>query len=357
MTKTEVINELVSKCGETLLSVEALRQWLSIVVPDLENLNTVTEGAITDRFAGEVNVKNKESITVADLYDAYVYGTDLTVQEVTQVGESGFQGRRNLISVSLPNATLLGNQAFTWCSSLESIDIPKCRKIGSAAFYDCSSLTTVNAPLCEEVQTYAFYSCSSLETITLPSCTEIKVAAFRDCSSLKSIYLPVDQVVTMYSAANTFGGLPSDYCIYVPESQFNNYLNDSIWSEISSHLRIIGASEVVYTGNIDVDALGNAQQCIIVNGPAPQYTSDKITIVMPETVRLNASTIFVVGDYSSLEDYLNGRDYISHSEATMWQGCRLMNDTSGQLIAGQRYDVVFVISGTDVRFYRGGYDG
>lgn len=357
MTKTEVINELVSKCGETLLSVEALRQWLSIVVPDLENLNTVTEGSITDRFAGEVDVKNKESITVADLYDAYYNGaTDLTISEVTQVGKSAFKDSGNIQNLHLPNALSLGESAFQTRRNLELIDIPKCVTIGPYAFNNCTNLTVVNAPLCETIQQAAFYNCKNLGSISLPSCTEIGANAFRFCENLHTIYLPGDSFVHLYNYL-VFDGLPSDYKVYVPEKLYDSYVKDVNWEDVSSHLRIIGASEVVYTGNIDVDAMGNEQQCIIVNGPAPQYTSDKITIVMPETVRLNASTIFIVGDYSSLEDYLNGRNYISHSEASMWQGCRLMNDTSGQLIAGQRYDVVFVISGTDVRFYKGGYDG
>lgn len=46
----------------------------------------------------------------------------------------------NLVSISLPKATIIGDKAFQYCYSLTSLSIPSATSIGSLAFLRCSTL-------------------------------------------------------------------------------------------------------------------------------------------------------------------------------------------------------------------------
>ena len=161
--------------------------------------------------------------------------------EVTEIGESAFNGCYNLTSISIPDGvTTIGNDAFGNCSSLTTINIPDgVTSIGRHAFMDCRSLTSITIPEgvtrisyamfenCSSlisitmgndvtsIDTRAFMGCSSLTDITIPEgVTEIGADAFHDCSDLTSINIP--NGVTSFGQ-HTFDGCSSLTSITLPD--------------------------------------------------------------------------------------------------------------------------------------------
>ena len=86
---------------------------------------------------------------------------------VISIGNSAFEDRESLISVTIPSSvTSIGSRAFYGCDNLTTV-----------TFGENSQLTTIGS--------YAFYWCSSLTLITIPnSVTTIGISAFFGCSNL-----------------------------------------------------------------------------------------------------------------------------------------------------------------------------
>ena len=128
----------------------------------------------------------------------------LIPNSVTSIGESAFQGCRDLTSITIPNSvTSIGGSAFSFCTGLTSITIPNSvTSIGYAAFSGCSGLTSITIP--NSVTTigyYAFEYCSGLTSITIPnSVTSIGGGAFRACCGLSAI--KVDNNNPKYDSRN-----------------------------------------------------------------------------------------------------------------------------------------------------------
>lgn len=115
-------------------------------------------------------------------------GTEIVIPEeidgisVTAIGNSAFQGRSDLTSVTIPESVKsIGVWSFAGCSRLTSITIPKVVTSLVYCFPGCSSLTSIKIP--EGVTTIGdmtFDGCSSLEDITIPeSVREFGDYAFR----------------------------------------------------------------------------------------------------------------------------------------------------------------------------------
>lgn len=119
----------------------------------------------------------------------YVYNGDMpadTTIEVrdgtTAIANGAFDGKSNLVTVTLPDTlTTIGNRAFAG-TSLTTLTIPaSVESIGSEAFTDVETLTSVtfNEGL-KTIGANAFDGCSLLNTIALPnSLTSLGVAAFQ----------------------------------------------------------------------------------------------------------------------------------------------------------------------------------
>ena len=110
---------------------------------------------------------------------------------VTSIGQSAFQNKTSLTSVTIPNSvTNIGQSAFQSCTKLTSLTIPNSvTSIGDNAFYNCSGLTslTIGSGVTGIGQN-AFYNCSGLTSLTIPdSVTSIGYYAFNNCTSLTSV--------------------------------------------------------------------------------------------------------------------------------------------------------------------------
>ena len=79
---------------------------------------------------------NLNSITIPSMLDGYV---------VTEIGQSAFNNKTSLTSVTIPNSvTKIGNGALCGCTGIKSITIPNSvESLGYGSFASCTNLTTV----------------------------------------------------------------------------------------------------------------------------------------------------------------------------------------------------------------------
>ncbi|MCX6895469.1 MAG: leucine-rich repeat domain-containing protein [Verrucomicrobia bacterium] len=123
---------------------------------------------------------------------------------ITRFGDSAFSECGNLTNVILSEGlTGVGSAAFKYCSSLPNVVIPNSfTSIKGAAFYGCIRMTSVVIPdSVTNIEWEAFRYCSSLTNVTFgTSVKSIYLAAFLFCSSLTSVTIP-DSVTNIEESA------------------------------------------------------------------------------------------------------------------------------------------------------------
>ena len=100
---------------------------------------------------------NKEKTTLVQYPAGRVATSYVIPKEVTSIGESAFNGAKNLTAVTLPaGVTEIGNGAFANCVKLTSITIPAAVKtIGGIAFGYCQELTEIKVEAANTAYTSA----------------------------------------------------------------------------------------------------------------------------------------------------------------------------------------------------------
>lgn len=89
--------------------------------------------------------------------------------------------------------TEIGDSAFEGCDALTSVSIPsKVKKIGRSAFEDATALTSVSlGSALESIGANAFDGCEKLSSVTLPSnLRSIGSEAFHECKKITKITIP-----------------------------------------------------------------------------------------------------------------------------------------------------------------------
>lgn|GEM_PF-6684176 len=152
---------------------------------------------------------------------------------VTKIGDSAFEGNKNITAVSLSsnglaNIKTIGKNAFKNCSSLESVLIP----------------SSVNL-----ISDFAFSGCTGLSEITISSSsTEIGICSFENCDSLLSVYIPSSSVG--YGAFRNCENLSevdlAESVLSVGEKAFYNTL---YYKNLTSSAKYIGSVLYEYSGN------------------------------------------------------------------------------------------------------------
>lgn len=124
--------------------------------------------------------------------------TKLTIDGATSIGESAFEGCRNLTDVVISSGvTSIGEEAFESCEKLTNTSISSILKeatsIGEGAFRGCTSLTSVEIPeSVTSIDVAAFGQCSNLTSVKiLGTITSIAKSTFILCGKLKDIAIPV----------------------------------------------------------------------------------------------------------------------------------------------------------------------
>lgn len=124
--------------------------------------------------------------------------TKLTIDGATSIGESAFEGCRNLTDVVISSrVTSIGEEAFESCEKLTNTSISNILKeatsIGEGAFRGCTSLTSVEIPeSVTSIDVAAFGQCSKLTSVKiLGTITSIAKSTFILCGKLRDIAIPV----------------------------------------------------------------------------------------------------------------------------------------------------------------------
>ncbi len=100
--------------------------------------------------------------------------------------------RTSLIAdIYFPNVETIGNSGFAGCTNLLSVDFPKVKTVGENAFYNCTSLATASFPELVTVGEYAFCSCTSLTELYLTANSTIAMGinAFLESTSSCTLYI------------------------------------------------------------------------------------------------------------------------------------------------------------------------
>ena len=152
-------------------------------------------------------------MTVNNICDYSFYGNE-DIQTVRlsnngDLGESAFQGCRNLISISLnQDITTIGKSAFSGCESLSAISIPGgLNRIKDNVFNGCSSLTNVIFENGTEKLSLGYYYQNSksgplfvdcpLENVYIGRKLDYYTSPFKGNTSLSAVEIP-DQETTIY---------------------------------------------------------------------------------------------------------------------------------------------------------------
>ncbi len=159
---------------------------------------------------------------------------------IQTIGANAFKGCTSLSDIALPPlVSTIGNYAFSGCTSLNKITLGSIvDTIGNEAFAYCDNLNTVNIP--DDIQAIpyrCFYNCSGLTDIYLSSnITSIGNEAFYGCSNLVNVICAATVPPTI--SQFTFGAVPTDFTIYVPQASLTAYQN-SQWGD-SYYNHIVG---------------------------------------------------------------------------------------------------------------------
>ena len=117
--------------------------------------------------------------------------TQLSIDNITQIGGRAFYSCYYFRSINCPSVTLIDASAFTYCHDLSSISFPNVISIGYDAFLNCNELSgSLNFPVLQSVGQSAFYGCKKVTNLNVPQVTYFGYNAFYLCSTLSTINCP-----------------------------------------------------------------------------------------------------------------------------------------------------------------------
>lgn len=177
-----LVNAKCTNCGGTLRVNDENETMICpycrsafAVEKAVSNYNFVYNTVINNDFkAGVVNIygseKSPEFTVESGILTAYSgEATELVIPDnVLEIGEGVFAGRRYLTRVQLPSRLRrIADAAFFGCENLESIDLPDTlESIGMLAFAHCRALRAVSLPArLRAVRWEAFHDCTGLEAV------------------------------------------------------------------------------------------------------------------------------------------------------------------------------------------------
>lgn len=185
--------------------------------------------------------------------------TELTVNNTYDLGYNAFGDCRNISVIHFEGYPYgMANYVFSNCKNLQRIDgyvSPYLTGIGT--FTDCVNLSDIG-DMCnaihieysyfnntglssvvfsnlESVLNNVFANCRSLYDIRLDVCSYIFDSAFCSCQNLQIVYLLSESVVTLQHR-DAFYECNSLTSIFVPESLYYSYVNDTNWTYFSDKI-------------------------------------------------------------------------------------------------------------------------
>jgi hypothetical protein len=180
---------------------------------------------------------------------------------VTTIGNSGFDGCKQLRTINIPLAEYISSYAFKGCIALAALDLPNVTAVIHNAFQGCKALVSVNLPRATRIDNSAFYGCTSLVSVNIPSfspsfdptslfngcsslpnvdlpqgVTKVVTTMFKGCTVLKTLILRRESICTL-SATDAFDGTPfasggTGGKVLVPRALIESYETATNWSTL-----------------------------------------------------------------------------------------------------------------------------
>ena len=200
-----------------------------------------------ETFQGSTNL---ESITFSADLSKIDVGTfqnldklvieDLSLENLTFLGNSAFQGTKIKRISNLGKITDAGIATFMNCTNLTEVTFPDVITIIKNSFFkNCINLSKVVIPSSlKEVWDSAFEGCTSYESIVLPgSIVSIGNGAFKNCTSMRNITILATNPPSI-GPYNVFTNT-NDCPIYVPATSVAAYKAATNWSNYASRIQAI----------------------------------------------------------------------------------------------------------------------
>jgi hypothetical protein len=278
------------------------------------NLTTITIDPGNTAFKTQGGMLlNKAGTTLIAYYSG---ATDMvTLDSVTAIGDSAFNGCTSLTEVSFPVAISIGSFAFDDCTSLTEVSFPAATSIGSFAFYYCTSLTEVSLPAVTSIGDYAFANCTSLTEVSLPAATSIGTSAFFNCTSLAELSLPAAPPTVGY---NMFSYIDTARTITVKVLAASVSAYNTTWQ--AAFKGVGGSASALNTGssagteNTNITLILQAQYDDISANVTLWANEDGSILGSPQNITISKTasgnpdsfTVTVAGAYTLVQWQVNG---------------------------------------------------
>ena len=185
------------KTDGSFIAWDKLVSDANIIVTEDEDTGTteIAEGSDSTILKGKLVISNTVTSIGESAFDGCKNLTSVLIPTgVKSIGKRAFYQCFNITDIKIPDTvTNIGDGAFASCLALTSVTIPnKITKIGDSTFKGCSSLTSIKIPNgVTSIEGYAFDSCKNLTSIVIPdSITNIGIFAFQNCKNLTSVTIP-----------------------------------------------------------------------------------------------------------------------------------------------------------------------
>lgn len=208
-------------------------------------------------FVTELITKDTTSTGVAafgnSIYFNNVYKIELSDNIV--VGTASFANMNGLQILTIPSTIdLSGSFVFDRCASLKCLVLPTgTTGIGLKQLYslktlcvpnsftgginltDCYSLTELTLP--NTLVNVILSTCYALTYIRIPnSITSIPASAYMNCYGMQVYDFTQFSSVPTLANKNAFNGMATECKIVVPDALYNDWVADSVWSNVSSNI-------------------------------------------------------------------------------------------------------------------------
>lgn len=191
------------------------------------------------------NVKEDiQGIPVYKIYENMCYAAsseDATLKSIdlpssiTEIGQKAFMNQTNLGAVSMPGLKNVQEYAFSGCKKMyfsTAKPEPQLNEVFKYAFQNCSTLCFKLDQPFYYLHEGAFMNTGIDKLFITKKIYKIEDRVFEGCSSFYSI--TVDDLTPPILYGNPFKSTASNFKIYVPQSDINDYRTASGWKQFTS---------------------------------------------------------------------------------------------------------------------------
>ena len=162
---------------------------------------------------------------------------------VTTIGDSALNYRRELRSVSLPNVTSICSYAFFSSfkhTAMPTLTLPSLTSAGEYAFGQ-SGVYSITLPKLKEVSSCMFDTCLVLAAVDLGVATKINGGSFFGCSDIESLIIRTNSVCSLaYTTVFNSSAIKNgNGYIYVPSALVDSYKTATNWSVYAAKIRAL----------------------------------------------------------------------------------------------------------------------